>query len=118
MHADTCPPDSFSPTSCACGFVARFIGEPRPEAARIPSTYIADVVATLVSCPCFFCDGPAHPSTGCQYSERVIACHGCTVAFWAWAKGHFATRGRPGRDKRGRVHADFYAAAARNNPSL
>ncbi len=59
---------------------------------------------------CFFCNGPAHPATGCQYSERVLACHQCVVDFWKWLRGHIATRSRPGRDKRGRMQADFYEA--------
>lgn len=63
---------------------------------------------------CFFCDDPAaHPATGCQYSERVLACRSCVVEFWRWLKGHFATRGRPGRDRRGRLQADFYSAAGK-----
>lgn len=64
------------------------------------------------SCPCFFCGGPAHPATGCVYSERVIACYACVVSFWRWFRGHMATRSRPGRDKKGRMQADFYTAAA------
>jgi hypothetical protein len=62
---------------------------------------------------CFFCPGVAHPSTGCQYSENVVACHSCVVEFWKWFKSHMATRGRPGRDKKGRMQADFYAAVGK-----
>lgn len=73
------------------------------------------------SCPCTFCGGAAHPATGCVYTSRVIACWRCTDEFWAWMKGHFATRSRPGRQKggrlAGRLHADFYAAAVRNHPT-
>lgn len=63
---------------------------------------------------CFFCSGPAHPATGCQYSARVVACHRCVVEFWGWFKGHQWTRSRPPwRDRQGRLHADFYGAVAR-----
>jgi hypothetical protein len=30
---------------------------------------------------CFFCPGVAHPSTGSEYSPRVVACRECTVTF-------------------------------------
>ncbi|GAC1541213.1 MAG: hypothetical protein NVS3B10_05740 [Polyangiales bacterium] len=43
---------------------------------------------------CFFCDGPAHPATGCQYSARALACRACTVRFWTWAKQHINGKGR------------------------
>lgn len=33
---------------------------------------------------CFFCGGPAHPSTGCEYSERVVSCGPCVRRFWEW----------------------------------
>lgn len=53
---------------------------------------------------CFFCGDPAaHPATGCQYSERVLACYACVVRFWAWVRQHM-------RARRG---VDFYAAATR-----
>jgi hypothetical protein len=35
---------------------------------------------------CFFCGGSAHPSTGCEWSERVIACGACTREFWKWLR--------------------------------
>jgi hypothetical protein len=108
-HAENCPPASFTPTSCACGFAARFTATPRDVSGYIGQY---DALAPR-GYRCFFCRGPAHPATGCQYSERVIACRACTVEFWRWFKGHVATRSRPGRDKRGRVQADFYAAAAK-----
>jgi hypothetical protein len=51
---------------------------------------------------CFFCDGPAHPATGCQYTERALACWACTVRFWKWFREHqhkwpafYAAAGRP-----------------------
>lgn len=62
---------------------------------------------------CFFCGGVAHPSTGCQYSERVVACEGCTRDFWRWFRAHQNKSGRTGRDKHGRLQADFYAAAGK-----
>jgi hypothetical protein len=63
---------------------------------------------------CFFCGAPAaHPATGCQYSERVLACCRCSVGFWSWFREQMAKRARVYRDKRGRLHADFYAAAGR-----
>lgn len=53
---------------------------------------------------CFFCGNPAaHPSTGAQYSERVLACYACVVEFWAWVRRHQAKRW---------AGADFYAALA------
>lgn len=33
---------------------------------------------------CTFCDGVAHPSTGCQYTETMVQCYRCTVEVWAW----------------------------------
>lgn len=36
---------------------------------------------------CFFCKGPAHPATGCQWSESVVACERCTREFWRWFRG-------------------------------
>lgn len=30
---------------------------------------------------CFFCEGVAHPSTGCQYSANVVACCDRVVKF-------------------------------------
>lgn len=63
---------------------------------------------------CFFCDNPAaHPATGCQYSERALACRACVDRFWTWFREQMAKRARVYRDKRGRLHADFYAAAGR-----
>ena len=38
--------------------------------------------------PCFFCGGAAHPATGHAYSERVLACHRCTLEAFRWVKGH------------------------------
>jgi hypothetical protein len=56
---------------------------------------------------CSFCPNPAaHPSTGCVYGPRTIACADCTRSFWRWALSHV---NRPPR-KNG---ADFYAAAGK-----
>lgn len=44
---------------------------------------------------CSFCDSPtAHPATGCQYTERFIACAACTRSVWAWVRQHTASKGR------------------------
>ena len=55
---------------------------------------------------CFFCSGVWHPSTGCYYNERVMACGPCTREFWTWFRNQ--TRKRWGR-------CDFYAAAVKFN---
>ena len=67
---------------------------------------------------CFLCDGVAHPSTGAQYTERVVVCESCVREFWAWFRAQQHKRGRPGRDKHRphRVHADFYSAAGKDWP--
>ena len=65
---------------------------------------------------CFFCPGVAHPSTGCQCSERVIACRDCVVTFWAWFReqqNKRVPRKKPDKNHPLRVHADFYAAAGK-----
>jgi hypothetical protein len=68
---------------------------------------------------CFFCGDPAaHPATGCQYSEHVLACAACTRAFWAWVRRHTAVRPRPRHSRHGGPKEDFYGAAARLNPFL
>ena len=43
---------------------------------------------------CFFCGGAAHPATGCQYTENVIACGPCTRTAWTWVKGFTNQKGR------------------------
>lgn len=43
---------------------------------------------------CFFCGGCAHPATGCQYTERVIACHACVVSAWSWIRQFTNSKGR------------------------
>jgi hypothetical protein len=48
----------------------------------------------LMNTPCFFCDGPAHSATGCQYTETVIACGTCTRQAWTWIKQHTSSKGR------------------------
>ena len=35
---------------------------------------------------CLFCGGSAHPSTGHQYTERVISCGPCYRQFLVWYK--------------------------------
>lgn len=47
---------------------------------------------------CSFCGGPAHPSTGCQYGARTLACRRCVVDFWAWVRRH--TNGKAARRRR------------------
>jgi hypothetical protein len=36
---------------------------------------------------CFFCKGPAHPSTGHQYTPTVLCCGPCYRQFLPWYKG-------------------------------
>ena len=61
---------------------------------------------------CNFCQGPAHPATGCVYGPKTIACRGCTVQFWAWVRIH--TNKRPRRSSKGAATAEtFYEAAGR-----
>lgn len=43
---------------------------------------------------CRTCGGPAHPATGCQYTETFIVCGPCTRAFWAWFRQFSAGKGR------------------------
>ena len=39
---------------------------------------------------CFFCKGPAHPQTGCEYHAegnfpyRTLSCETCTRRLWKW----------------------------------
>jgi hypothetical protein len=61
---------------------------------------------------CNFCGGAAHPATGCQYTETMIACWRCTLEAWRWIKGHTNRKGR--RSRSGVVPAvSFYEAAGR-----
>jgi len=56
---------------------------------------------------CFCCGGPAHPATGCQYTETMVQCYRCTVEFWAWVRRHTGKRwGAPGTP-------NFYECAAK-----
>jgi len=43
---------------------------------------------------CAACKGVAHPSTGCQYSVRVLICRNCVVRFWVWLRQHTNGKGR------------------------
>jgi len=43
---------------------------------------------------CATCGGPAHPATGCQYTETFITCYSCTVEAWSWIRQHVAGKGR------------------------
>lgn len=43
---------------------------------------------------CRTCGGPAHPQTGCQYTETFITCATCTRRFWAWFIQHSNGKGR------------------------
>lgn len=36
---------------------------------------------------CFFCKGPAHPSTGHRYSDTCMCCERCYREFLPWFKG-------------------------------
>lgn len=56
---------------------------------------------------CFFCKSPAaHPATGSEITDTVLACASCTREFWTWFRQHMRRWSRPGQP-------DFYAAAAR-----
>ena len=48
---------------------------------------------------CNFCEGPAHPATGCVYSENMISCYRCTVETWSWVKHHTSARAGRRRNK-------------------
>ncbi len=37
---------------------------------------------------CNFCEGVAHPATGCYYGPKTMACGPCTRRFWAWFEQH------------------------------
>jgi hypothetical protein len=63
-----------------------------------------------MTAPCFFCGGPAHPATGCQYTATCIACARCTRDFWRWVKGF--TNARMARKRGPRTAMSFYEAAA------
>jgi hypothetical protein len=54
-----------------------------------------------MTCP--FCGGPSHPAVGCEYTPTFVACHRCTVEFWAWVR----------RWIKPRKGIDFYGAAAK-----
>lgn len=43
---------------------------------------------------CSFCQGVAHPATGCQYGPNTLACAACVREFWAWAIAHTNKRAR------------------------
>ena len=62
---------------------------------------------------CTFCDGPAHPATGCVYGQHTIACHACTVRFWTWMREHVNKRPRR-REGRAIPEISFYEAAAKS----
>ena len=50
-----------------------------------------------LSIRCFFCGGPAHPASGCQYTSGAIACGPCVRAFWKWGLAHINGKGRRNR---------------------
>lgn len=58
---------------------------------------------------CNFCGGVAHPSTGCVYGDRTIACYSCVISFWIWAKQHI---NKPPRNKKWK-HINFYECATK-----
>lgn len=61
----------------------------RPET----TTVVAEVgCAPAWSHLCFFCGGVAHPSTGSQLTERVLACGPCVLHFLGWFRGHVNKR--------------------------
>ena len=65
---------------------------------------------------CTFCGSPAaHPSTGCVYGPRTLACASCVRDFWAWVVRHTNGKNRR-RDKRIPVAASFYEAATKFSP--
>ncbi len=59
--------------------------------------------------PCFFCGGAAHPATGHAYSERVLACHRCTLEAFAFVRGH--TNKKASGKKHMRTALSFYESA-------
>lgn len=61
---------------------------------------------------CFFCGGAAHPASGCQYTERVIACGPCTRTTWKWVRQHVNKKGRRPRNGQ-RPSVGFYEAASK-----
>jgi hypothetical protein len=62
---------------------------------------------------CFFCPNPAaHPSTGCQYTDRVLACENCTRECWQWVRRHINKKGRRPNRHTG-LRSDFYRAAGK-----
>lgn len=61
---------------------------------------------------CNFCQGPAHPATGCVYGPSTIACRQCTREFWTWATRHINGKARA-RKTDTRPAVSFYEAAAR-----
>lgn len=65
---------------------------------------------------CFFCAGPAHPATGCQYAARVLACYACTVAAWRWVREHTNAKASR-RARRVPTALSFYEAAATSSPT-
>jgi hypothetical protein len=63
----------------------------------------------LKSYVCADCGGPAHPASGCQYTETMVICGPCTRKFWAWLRLH--TNKMP--SKRSRHRVSFYDAAGK-----
>jgi len=41
---------------------------------------------------CNFCEGVAHPASGCSYTETMIACGPCVRRFWSWFEEHSTPR--------------------------
>jgi hypothetical protein len=42
---------------------------------------------------CRDCGGPAHPATGCQYTEDWIVCGPCTRLAWKWILNFVNSKG-------------------------
>lgn len=59
---------------------------------------------------CNFCEGVAHPATGCVYGPNTIACASCTKEFWKWVRSHTGSKGSK-KNQRFEGMISFYEAA-------
>jgi hypothetical protein len=82
-----CPPDDTVHGEPVGTAIARL------EAAKTLRAHLRSIESTPGH-RCFFCGGPAHPATGCQYTSNVIACYSCTTTAWAWVRRHVNGKGR------------------------
>lgn len=73
-----------------------------------------DAAARCGTVSCSFCNGVAHPATGCVYGERMIACRDCACNFWKWVKEHTNKKARRPKDGRILPNVNFYEAAGKD----